>query len=148
MEFAYLAGRVPPRSLEDALAQDLVFASPDAVFVLREGQQAASPVLLTRRGVPHLAYRLAVSPEVFASAAFEEGWIDGIGSREEIEISFSEASLSSAARRAAARRMNFPSRSAALALERAEFAWLHALPDKQEGIGAFFQKRKPRFPSR
>jgi hypothetical protein len=148
MEFAYLSGRVSPSSLEAAFERDLVFAAPDAVLVLREAETTASPALLSRRGVRHLAYRLALSPEVPAAAAFEEGWIDAVGSREEIERTLSDARLSALARGAAARRTSFPSRSAALALERAEFAWLNALPDKQEGIRAFFEKRSPRFPSR
>ena len=147
MEVAYLSGRVSPQSLEAAFARDLVFAAPDAVLVLREGRDAASPAVLARRGVRRLAYRLAASPEVSAETAFEEGWIDGVGSRDEIHNSFSDGRLSAVARCAAGRRMSFPSRSAALALERAEFAWLNALPDKHVGIRAFFEKRPPRFPS-
>jgi len=148
MEFAHLVGRVSPAALENALECGLLFASPDAVLVLREGARAASPSLLARRGVAHLAYRLAFAPEVSGATAFAEGWIDGLGTREEVERSFSEPSLSILARSAASSRMSFPSRAAALALERAEFALLNALPDKQEGIGAFFEKRKPRFPAR
>jgi hypothetical protein len=148
MEFAYLAGRVSPALLERALDRDLVFAAPGTVFVLREGETAVPVSLLARRGVKRLPYRLALSPEVSAEAALEEGWIDGVGPREEIERSFSVPSLSAEARLAAARRMNFPSRSASLALERAEFALLNALPDKREGIDAFFERRKALFPSR
>ena len=145
MDFAYLQGRVSPSSLEKALGSGLLFASPDAVLVLRDDRVTASPSALLRRGVPRLAYRLALAPEVPAAAAFEEGWIDGLGSREEVERAVSDGSLSAAARLAASRRMSFPSRRASLALERAEFAWLNALPDKSEGISAFFEKRKPRF---
>jgi hypothetical protein len=145
MDFGYLSDRVSPRALEDALSSDLVFADPRAVLLLRDGEVWASPAVLARRGVRHLAYRLAVAPEVAAAAAFEEGWIDGLGSRGEIEASFSAAALSLAARAAAARRLSFPSRSGSLALERAEFGWLNSLPEKQEGIRAFFGKRAPRF---
>jgi len=148
MEYAFLAGRVSPESLDAALACDLMFAAPETVLVLREGESTASVSLLARRGVRRLPYRLAISPEVPAESAFEEGWIDGIGSREQIEEAFSNASLSPSARLAAARRMSFPSRAASLALERAEFALLNALPDKREGIEAFFEKRRARFPSR
>lgn len=148
MEFEYLSGRVSPPSLEAAFGRDLVFAAPDAVLILREGTTTASPALLSRRGVRHLSYRLALSPEVPAATAFDEGWIDALGSRGEIERALSEGGLSALARGAASRRASFPSRSAALALERAEFAWLNALPDKQEGIRAFFEKRAPRFPPR
>ncbi|MGH9443561.1 MAG: hypothetical protein ACRD16_14935 [Thermoanaerobaculia bacterium] len=148
MEFVYLSGTVSPESLESAIESDLVFAHPDAILVLRRGESMASPSRLARRGVRRLAYRLALSPEVSAADAFEEGWIDGVGSQPEIERSLSDSSLSVAARRAAARRMAFPSRASALALERAEFAWLNSLPDKREGIDAFFEKRKPRFAAR
>ena len=148
MEYAFLAGRVSPESLDAVLACDLIFAAPGTVLVLREGETAASVSLLARRGVRRLPYRLALSPEVPAESAFEEGWIDGVGPREQIERAFSDPSLSAAARFAAARRMSFPSRSASLALERAEFALLNALPDKREGIDAFFEKRRARFPSR
>ncbi len=148
MEFAHLSGRVSPRALEEALGIDLVFAEHGAILILRDDRGTASPTVLGRRGVRHLAYRLALSPEISAATAFEEGWIDGLGSREEIDESFSAASLSLAARAAAARRLSFPSRSGALALERAEFAWLNALADKHEGIGAFFEKRSPRFSPR
>lgn len=148
MECAFLAGRVSPESLDAALDCDLIFAAPETVLILREGESTASVSLLARRGVRRLPYRLAMSPEVPAESAFEEGWIDGIGSREQIEKAFSDASLSLSARFAAARRMSFPSRAASLALERAEFALLNALPDKREGIDAFFENRKARFPSR
>ena len=146
MEFAYLAGRVSPRPLEEALGKGLVFAAPGAVLVLRDEISWASPARLAGRGVRHLAYRLALSPEVSAEAAFEEGWIDGVASREELERSLSGGPVSAAAREAASRRLAFPSRQAALALERAEFALLNAMPDKIEGIDAFFEKRKAGFP--
>lgn len=148
MNYAYLSGRVSPAALERAMENELVFADREAVLVLREGPVAASPVLLTRRGVRHLARRLALEPEVPAAAAFAEGWIDGLGTREEIDRSFTDPALAELARRAGSRRMSFPSRAAGLALERAEFALLNALPDKQEGIGAFFERRIPRFPVR
>jgi enoyl-CoA hydratase/carnithine racemase len=148
MEYAFLTGRVSPESLEAALACDLIFAAPGTVLVLREGESAAPASVLARRGVSHLPYRLAISPEVLAESAFEEGWIDGIASREEIETAFADPPLSSSARFAASRRASFPSRAASLALERAEFALLNALPDKREGIDAFFEKRRARFPAR
>ena len=148
MDFAYLSGRVAPRALDAALDADLVFASSDAVFILRDGAETASPSRLARRGVRHLAYRLALYPEVPAVTAFEEGWIDGVGSRDEIDNSLSGAALSLAARTAGARRMSFPSRAGSLAIERAEFALLNAIQDKHEGIRAFFEKRSPRFSDR
>src|SRR5262249_2177774 len=121
------------------------FASPGSVLVLREGDSSASPAELARRGVRHLAYRLARSPEGSAETAFEEGWVDGMGTAEDLEGSLARGAPSAPAPAAASRRLSFPSRRAALALERAEFALLNALPDKQEGIDAFFGRRKARF---
>jgi hypothetical protein len=145
MKYAYLSGRVSPLEVEKALSGELIFADREAVLLLREGPHFVSPSVLNRRGVRHAAWRLAREPEVTASAAFAEGWVDALGTREEMDRSLSNPVLAELARRASSRRMSFPSRAAGLALERAEFALLNTLPDKQEGIGAFFGKRAPRF---
>jgi hypothetical protein len=101
-----------------------------------------------RRGVLHFLYRIAIAPEVPARSAFEEGWIDALATEAEWKSWDEEGALSIAARASASRLLDVPSAAGALALERAHFALLQAEPDKIEGIGAFFEKRSPRFPVR
>ena len=149
MRISYLSGRVEPSTFEAALAEGVLAASPDAVLVLCRGEESVSAARLARRGVPRLLYRLSVAPEVPAREAFAEGWIDILAdSKEEAEARLSDPLLSRAAREAAARLADFPSRESALALERAEFALIHSRDDKREGIGAFFARRAPEFPNR
>lgn len=149
MGIAYLSGRVEPSAFEAAAREEFVAADPDAVVWLRRGEDFVSGSLLARRGVPRLLYRLSLAPEVSARDAFAEGWIDLLASsREEAEQKLSDPALSRAARRAAARLADFPSREAAFALERAEFALIHAREDKREGISAFFARKAPGFSNR
>ena len=149
MEFAYLSGRAAPAAVAAALEAELVFAHPDALLVLREGDRTVSPARLLRRGARRVLYRLAFEPEVPARRALEEGWIDGLADDESaVRRALENSELSFAARRAAGRLLDAPSLSAALALERAEFALIQAAGDKEEGIAAFFEKRAPRFANR
>jgi hypothetical protein len=144
--FAFLAGRVRPRALTDALERDLIFAAPGTILRFREGDEVASIEALRARGALHLLYRIAVSGEITAEDGLDEGWIDAIVADEAAcrEL-LSRADLSPRARDAALRLLRFPSRRAALALERAEFALIQASSDKEEGIRAFFERRPPAF---
>jgi enoyl-CoA hydratase/carnithine racemase len=148
MIVAHLKGRVGPEALEGALSADFAVADPDAVLCLRDGNRAVSPATGRRRGVLHFPYRVALAPEVSARAAFEEGWIDALATEQEWKAREESGAVSNAARASASRLLDVPSISGALALERAHFALLQAASDKIEGIGAFFEKRPPRFPAR
>lgn len=131
------------------MREGFVAAHPEAIVVLRRGEDCVSASLLARRGVPRLLYRLSLAPEVPAREGFAEGWIDLLAeSQEQAEERLVDSALSLAARRAVSRLADFPSREAALALERAEFALIHARGDKKEGIGAFFARRAPEFSNR
>jgi hypothetical protein len=144
--FAYLSGRVSPAALSEALERDFVFAAPATTLRFRDGDEVASIEALRARGALHLAYRIAMADEVAAEEAFEEGWIDGIVKDEAACRQYlARSDLSPRARNAALRLLRFPSRRAALALERAEFALIQAASDKQEGIRAFFERRPPVF---
>ena len=148
MKVAHLKGRVGPRLLEEAFSADFAVADPGAVLCLRDGARAVSPAAARRRGVPHFPYRVALAPEIPARRAFEEGWIDALATEPEWKAWEESGALSVAARASASRLLDVPSAAGALALERAHFALLQAAPDKIEGIGAFFEKRSPRFPVR
>jgi hypothetical protein len=149
MRWQYLTGVADVQALAEALDGGFVFAHPEAVLRLRDGDRAVPASTLMSRGVPRAFYRLAVAPEVPAAVAFEEGWIDGLaGSEEEAKAALLDPSLSLSARLAAARLLRAPSRQAALARERAEFALLQAGADKAEGIAAFRSRGDPRFENR
>lgn len=149
MEISFLSGTIEPAVFEAAAKTGFVAAHPESVVVLCRGDGAVSPALLARRGVPRLLYRMSVAPEVPAREAFSEGWIDLLAeSRAEAEAWLQGPALSRAARESAARLADFPSRESALALERAEFALIHAREDKREGIGAFFRRQAPGFSNR
>jgi hypothetical protein len=148
MMVAHLKGRVGPRILEEALSADFAVADPGAVLCLRDGARAVSPAAARRRGVLHFPYRIALAPEVPAQSAFEEGWIDALATEPEWRAWEESGALSVAARASASRLLDVPSAAGALALERAHFALLQAAPDKIEGIGAFFERRAPRFSAR
>ena len=144
MFVSHLSGRVSPDVLDRALSADFVAADPDAVLVLREGGRAVSPALARRRGVLHFPYRVVLAPEVAAETAFEEGWIDALGTADEAARWQSGGELSWAARAAASSLLSAPSRAGALALERAHFALIQASDAKRERIDAFFASRASR----
>lgn len=149
MSASYLFGRAEPEAVAVALQAEFVFAHPEARLVLREGDRFVSPSVLRRRGAHRVLYRLACEREVPAAVAAGEGWIDGLAdSPEEADRRVADPGLSLGARRAARRLLEVPALSAALALERAEFALMHAADDKEEGVAAFFEKRPPRFANR
>lgn len=149
MSVTYLSGRAAPSAVSAALEADFVFAHPEAILVLRDAERFVSPSLLARRGARRVLYRLACEREVAAAAAVEEGWIEGLaGSAEQAEATLADPGVSLSARRAARRLLDAPALSAALALERAEFALAQVAGDKEEGIAAFFERRPPRFSSR
>ncbi len=144
MFVSHLSGRVCPDVLERALSADFVAADSDAVLVLREGNRAVSPGAARRRGVLHFAYRVTLAPEVAASKAFEEGWIDALGTAEDLERWRRGGDLSWTARAAASSLLTRPSRAGALALERAHFALIQASEEKRTRIDAFFASRDSR----
>jgi enoyl-CoA hydratase/carnithine racemase len=144
MFVSHLSGRVLPDVLESALSADFVAADPDSTLVLREGRRAISPAVARRRGVHHFAYRVTLAPEVSARAAFEEGWVDALGTAADLAAWQRGGELSWAARAAASSLMAVPSRAGALALERAHFALIQASEEKRERIDAFFASRASR----
>jgi enoyl-CoA hydratase/carnithine racemase len=146
MFVSHLSGRVSPGVLESALSADFVAADPDAVLVLREGGRVVSPALARRRGVLHFAYRVTLAPEVAAETAFEEGWVDAIGTAADLDRWRAGDELSWEARAAASALLSAPSRSGALALERAHFALIQASEGKVPKIDAFFASRGSRSP--
>jgi hypothetical protein len=146
MFVSHLSGRVLPAVLESALSADFVTADPGALLVLREGARSVSPALARRRGVLHFAYRVTLAPEVPAPAAFDEGWIDALGTAEDLERWRNGGALSWDARAATASLLSAPSRSGALALERAHFALIQASGEKTGRIDAFFASRGSRSP--
>jgi len=141
---SHLSGRVSPGVLESALSADFVAADPDSVLVLREGPRAVSPAMARRRGVLHFAYRVTLAPEVPARTAFDEGWIDALGTAEDLDRWRSGGELSWNGRVTASSLLSAPSRSGALALERAHFALIQASAEKRERIDAFFASRASR----
>jgi hypothetical protein len=144
MFVSHLSGRVSPEVLESALSADFVAADPESVLVLRDGRRTLSPALARRRGVLHFAYRVTLAPEVPAKTAFDEGWIDALGTAEDVGRWRSGGELSWEARAAASSLLSAPSRSGALALERAHFALIQASDEKRERIDAFFASRASR----
>ncbi len=149
MSTAYLCGRAAPEAVAAALHSEFALAHPGSVLVLRDGERCVSPSALVRRGARRVLYRLACEREVPAPVAAAEGWIDGLADSEEEALRrTADPALSLAARRAARRLLDRPALSAALALERAEFALIQAARDKEEGIAAFFERRPPRFANR
>jgi len=112
--------------------------------VLREGRRVVSPALARSRGVLHFAYRVALAPGIPAATAFEEGWIDAIGTEEDLARWERDAAFSRPAQGAASSLLSFPSREGALALERARFALIQASDDKRVRIDAFFASRRRR----
>jgi hypothetical protein len=149
MSVAFLEGEVPPGRLEEALECEFVLAHPDAVLLLRDDERSVSPSLLQSRGVRRWLYRLAAAPRVAAREGFEEGWIDALADdADQARRRLDDPGLSLCARRAARGLLRRPSRAAALALERAEFALIQAEGGKEEGIRAFFGRRAPRFSNR
>ena len=142
MFLAHLTGRVAPDALERAFSADFVAADSAAILLLREDGRVVSPALARSRGVLHFAYRVALAPEVPAATAFEEGWIDAIGTSDEAAAWERDPAFSGAARQAASAQLSIPSREGALALERARFALIQASEEKRERIDAFFASRR------
>ena len=142
MFVAHLSGRTAPEALERALSADFVAADPGAVLVLREGGRALSAAVARARGVLHFAYRVARAPEVAAATAFEEGWIDALGTADDLARWERDGNLSETARAAASSLLSSPSRAGALALERARFALIQASGEKRDRIDAFFASRR------
>lgn len=146
MRLDYLNGVAGPGEVERALSADFVVAHPDAVLRLREQARFVSPALLSRRGARRIAFRIALVPDVPAREAFDEGWIDALAESElEAKMIAGDPARSAAARAAVRRLLDVPSKAAALALERAEFALCLSAEEKREGIAAFFERRAPRF---
>lgn len=145
--------------LELALAADFIYAAEDAKFALTETKLGIMPglggvqLLARAAGEKRAREMLLTGAPVDAQKALEWGIINRLFPRDSLvnealataETIAANAPLSLKAIRASLREIMTPALSTDLALELALYRPLLASQDRQEGIAAFNQKRKPVF---